>query len=186
LNILLKYQDKWFDATMDLASIGASAFSLYQSVATLLDASDKELFDMYNGFAEAYSHFITSRKYGILSDDILDQSFNEIKSSAITSSNLIYLESWRSAGVIDKMSTIYMSGLFYDLLDLENDDINGNSNRNESVQAITWENIAKSGLGKSGYIPSPDEFWEWRTNLAQTNTIQSTQITNAFNWYIFP
>jgi hypothetical protein len=186
ISILLKYQDKWFQPTMDLASIGASFLSLYQSVSAMITASDKELFDMYGGFAEAYSHFITGRKYGVFSDDILDQNFNEVKSNVTTSSNLIFMETWRSAGVTDKLSTIYMSGLFYDLFDSQNDDINGNSNRNEMVQGISWENIAKAGLGKSGFIPSPDEFWEWRTNLSQTNAAQATQINSLFNWYLSP
>jgi hypothetical protein len=79
--------------------------------------------------------------------------------------NLIYIETWKSGGVADKMSTIPMSGVFYDLWDQQNDNINPPSTKLETVQNISWENIAKAGLGKSGFISSPDEFWEWRTNL---------------------
>jgi hypothetical protein len=181
------FNDEWFaNLGMTLASIGSASLSLYQSVSTLLDASDKELFDMYNGYSEAYAHFLTNRRYGVLSDDILDQNFNEIKSTASISSNIIYIETWKSSGVADKMSTIPMSGIFYDLWDQQNDNINPPSNKLETVQNISWENIAKAGLGKSGFIPSPDEFWEWRTNLTQTNASQSTQINNLFNWYLLP
>jgi hypothetical protein len=181
------FNDEWFaNLGMTLASIGSASLSLYQSVSTLLDASDKELFDMYNGYSEAYAHFLTNRRYGVLSDNILDQNFNEIKSTASISSNIIYIETWKSSGVADKMSTIPMSGIFYDLWDQQNDNINPPSNKLETVQNISWENIAKAGLGKSGFIPSPDEFWEWRTNLTQTNASQSTQINNLFNWYLLP
>ncbi len=186
ISILLKYGDDWFDPTISLASIAASSLSLYQSVSTLLDASDKELFDMYNGYSEAYAHFLTNRRYGVLSDDILDQNFNEIKSTAFISSNIIYIETWKSKDVADKMSTIAMSGIFYDLFDGQNDLVNLQQNQLENVQNITWENIAKTGLGKSGFINSPDEFWEWRTNLIQTNSSQLTQINNLFNWFLFP
>lgn len=181
------FNDEWFsDLGMTLASIGSASLSLYQSISTLLDASDKELFDMYNGYSEAYAHFLTDRKYGVLSDDVLDQNFNEIKSTTVVSSNLIYIETWRSDVVADKMSTIPMSGLFYDLYDPQNDNINPPSTKLETVQNISWENISKAGLGKSGFISSPDEFWEWRTNLTQTNASQSIQINDVFNWYLFP
>jgi hypothetical protein len=187
ISILLKYTDNWFKATKSLVSIGSASLSLFQSISTILDASDKELFDMYNGYAEAYSHFTTNRKYGTLSDAILDQNFNEIKSTATTSSNLLYIETWRSKGVADKMSTISMSGIFYDLYDGQNDLVNPpSSSRLESVQNISWENIAKTGLGRAGFSSSPDKFSEWRSNLTQTNSAQSTAINNLFNWYIFP
>ena len=144
---------------------------------------------MYNGYAEAYSHFTTNKKYGTLSDAILDQNFNEIKSTATTSSNLLYIEAWRSTAVADKMSTITMTGIFYDLYDIQNDVVNPpqlSSSRLESVRNISWENIAKTGLGRAGFLSSPDEFSEWRSNLTQTNSAQSTAINNLFNWYIFP
>jgi hypothetical protein len=179
------FNDLWFqNLGMTLASIGSASLSLYQSVSNLLDASDKELFDMYNGYSEAYSHFLTNRKYGILSDDILDQNFNEIKSTLTLSSNLIYIESWRSNNVADMMSIIPMSGIFYDLYDTQNDFVNPPPNVNlETVQNISWEHISKTGLGKAGLNNSPELFSHWRNNLNNTNSSQSTAISNLFSWY---
>jgi hypothetical protein len=184
LNILLKYEDDWFKATISLSSLASSSLSLYQSISTLLDASDKELFDMYNGYSEAYSHFLTDRKYGALSDDILDQDFNELKSIGNLSANLIYVENWRSKNVVDMISTIPMTGIFFDLYDGQNDFINPPSNNLEIVQNISWESISKAGLGKSGFNNSPELFTHWRANLTSTNPSQTTPITNLFNWYI--
>jgi hypothetical protein len=185
-DILKKMEDDWFQGLLSLSSIASSGFSLYQSVATFLDAAEKELFDMYNGYSEAYSHFLTNRKYGTLSDDILDQSFNEIKSTASISSNILFIENWQSINVVDMMSTIPKSGIFYDLYDTQDDYVNRNQSHLETVQNISWENIAKAGLGKSGLNPSPELFTHWRANLTSTNGTQTTQITSVFTWYTSP
>lgn len=152
----------------------------------LIILADGQLFEMYNGYSEAYAHFITDRKYGVLSDDILDQNFNEIKSTSSISSNIIYIESWKSKDVVDKMSTIPMSGIFYDLYDGQNDFVNGTQGQVEMVQNISWENIGKTGLGKTGFNTSPELFSHWRTNLTSTNSNQAPQITNLFSWYTSP
>jgi hypothetical protein len=158
-----------------------------QAVYNLFTAADKELFEMYNGYAEAYSNFLADRKYGTLSDDIFDQNLQEVKSTSATSSHLIYIENWRSEGVIDRLSTLKMSGLFYDLFDSQNDHVNPPpTDKLEIVSGISWENIAKAGLGKLGMNSSPDQFTHWRNNLAISFISQLTPISNVFNWYLYP
>jgi hypothetical protein len=183
---LKKIKDDWFTGAVTVGTLVSSSISVMQAVYNLFTAADKELFEMYNGYAEAYSNFLADRKYGTLSDDVFNQNLQEVKSTSTTSSHLIYIENWRSAGVIDRLSTIKMSGLFYDLYDSQNDFINDNLVHLEMANNISWENIAKAGLGKLGLNSSPDQFTHWRNNLTISLISQLTPINNVFNWYLYP
>ena len=57
----------------------SAAASLVNANNALNNMADGELFEMYNGFSEAYAHNLASRRYGTLADDVYDQNFVEIK-----------------------------------------------------------------------------------------------------------
>jgi hypothetical protein len=96
-----------------------------------------QLFEMYNGFSEAYAHTLANRRYGTLADDLYDQNFVEIKSTAVEGAHSIFIETWRSEGVVDLESTLPKSGLFYDLWDTQNDTVNGDPDNIETVKNIS-------------------------------------------------
>jgi hypothetical protein len=95
----------------------SASASLVNANIALNNMADGELFEMYNGFSEAYAHTLANRRYGTLADDLYDQNFIEIKGTTIEGSHSIYIETWRSTGVVDVESTIVRSGLFSDLWD---------------------------------------------------------------------
>jgi hypothetical protein len=119
-----------------------------------------------------------------LSDEILDQDFKPVISSGGLSSNLRYIESWKSKDVVDKMSTIYMSGLSYDLFDIDVDFVNGQMFQSESITGVSWEKLAKTSGGSLGFLSSPQQFEDWRSNLVNTMPTQQNSIDLLFNWYI--
>jgi hypothetical protein len=75
--------------------------SLVNASNALNNTADGELFEMYNGFGEAFAHTLANRRYGTLADDLYDQNFVEIKATAIEGSHSIYIETWKSINVID-------------------------------------------------------------------------------------
>jgi hypothetical protein len=144
--------------------------------------ADGELFEMYNGFSEAYAHALADRRYGTLADDLYDQNFVEIKGTTIEGSHSIYIETWRSFGVVDVESTVPKSGLFYDLWDTRQDEVNSVTNQFD-LPVLTWVNLNNTGLGISGPNNSPDLFLSWRNNLVSTNNSQSFFISELFRFY---
>jgi hypothetical protein len=128
------------------------------------------------------THTLANGRYGILADDLYDQNFVEIKSTAVEGSHSIYIETWRSFGVVDVESTVPKSGLLYDLWDTRQDLVNGLSGQLE-IPSINWTAITNTGLGSAGPNTAPDRFTLWRNNLIGTNPSQSVSITNLFSYY---
>ncbi len=141
-----------------------------------------QLFDMYNGFSEAYAHTLANRRYGTLADDLFNQNFVEIKGTAVEGVHSIYIENWKSLGVVDVESTVTKSGLFYDLFDTRQDEVNGLTNQFD-FPILPWSSISNTGLGLSGSNTSPDLFLYWRNNLTGTNISQSFSISELFRFY---
>jgi hypothetical protein len=141
-----------------------------------------QLFEMYTGFSEAYAHTLANRRYGILADDLYDQNFVEIKSTAVEGAHWIYIETWRSEGVVDVESTVPKSGLFYDLWDTRQDFVNDDSQRLD-IPIIPWNQISNTGLGILGGNSSPQLFNHWRNNLQNAVLPQSTPIQQLFTYY---
>ena len=138
--------------------------------------------EIYNGFSEAYAHALADRRYGTLSDDLYDQNFVEIKGTTIEGSHSIYIETWRSIGVVDVESTIARSGLFFDLFDNMQDLVNGEPSYID-LPILPWYIIANTGLGISGNNTAPDRFTLWRNNLTGLSSSQSSAINNLFFYY---
>ncbi len=78
---------------------------------------------------KAYAHNLANRRYALLADDVYDQNFVEIKSTAVEGAHSIYIETWKSLGVVDVESTVPKSGLFYDSWDTRQDLVNGEAGR---------------------------------------------------------
>jgi hypothetical protein len=144
--------------------------------------ADCHLFEMPSGFSEAYGHTLANRRYGILADDVYDQNFVEIKGTTVEGSHSIYIETWRTFGVVDVESTVPKSGLFYDLWDTRQDLVNGISNRPD-LPIIPWNIVGNSGLGSSGGNSSPQFFIDWRNNLQNTIPVQNSSIQQLFSFY---
>jgi Zn-dependent membrane protease YugP len=96
----------------------------------------------------------------------------------------IYIESWRSEGVVDVESTVPKSGLFYDLWDTRQDLVNF-ANGQFDNPSISWSTITNTGLGIAGTNTAPDRFTLWRNNLTGVAAIQSSAINNLFFYYGF-
>jgi hypothetical protein len=124
----------------------------------------------------------SNRRYGILADDVYDQNFVEIKSTAVEGAHSIYIENWKSKDVVDVESTVPKSGLFYDLWDTRQDLVNDNPNFLEQT-IIPWNIVSSTGLGNIGGNTSPQLFNNWRNNLQTVNPIQSTTIQLVFSFY---
>jgi hypothetical protein len=107
----------------------SASASLVNANIALNNTADGQLFEMYNGFSEAYGHTLANRRYGTLADNLYDQNFVEIKGTTVEGSHSIYIETWRSFGVVDVESTVPKSGLFYDLWDTRQDLVNSKSGR---------------------------------------------------------
>jgi hypothetical protein len=176
--------DGWFAVTIDAIGFASASASLVNANIALNNTADGELFEMYNGFSEAYAHTLANRRYGILADDVYDQNFVEIKSTAVEGAHSIYIETWRSIEVIDVESTIPKSGLFYDLFDSNNDLVNAKPSQFD-VPILPWNIIANTGLGLAGSNTTPDRFTQWRTNLTGIFTTQSSGINDLFFYYGF-
>ena len=61
---------------------------------------------------------LANRRYGTLAYDLYDQNFVEIKGTSIEGSHSIYIETWRSRGVIDVKSIVPKRRLFFILIEL--------------------------------------------------------------------
>jgi hypothetical protein len=72
---------------------------------------------------------LTNRRYGTLADNLYDQNFVEIKGTTVEGSHSIYIETWRTFGVVDVESMVPKSGLFYDLWDTRQDLLNNEFGR---------------------------------------------------------
>ena len=180
------FQDKWFGLKVPLGGIISASFSLVQSLRTMNNQVDEQMFQMYGGFSEAYANFLTARKYGIAADPIIDNDLMEIASTAVVSSHLIYLERWKSVGNANQYGADLMTGLFYDLYDSQGDNVNGIDGQLEVVNSISWQEISKTGLGNIGPIAAPDRFAHWRSNLVARQPSQSLAIQQLFSWYLIP
>jgi hypothetical protein len=141
-----------------------------------------QLFEMYNGFSEAYAHTLANRRYGTLADDLYDQNFVEIKGTTVEGSHSIYIETWKSQGVVDVESTVPKSGLFNDLWDTRQDLVNKDPQRLD-LPIIPWNQISNTGLGVLGGNSSPQLFNHWSSNLQNAVLPQSTSIQQLFTYY---
>ncbi len=141
-----------------------------------------QLFEMYNGFSEAYAHNLANRRYGTLADDVYDQNFVEIKSTAVEGAHSIYIETWKSKGVVDVESTVPKSGLFYDLWDTSQDLVNDEPFKTD-LPVVPWNTINSTGLGSTGINTSPQFFNHWRNNLQNTALPQAVNIQLLFSYY---
>jgi hypothetical protein len=141
-----------------------------------------QVFEIYNGFSEAYAHTLANRRYGILADDVYDQNFVEIKGTVVEGSHSIYIETWRSEGVVDVESTNPKSGLIYDLWDTRQDLVNFTSGQFD-LPTTTWNIITGSGLGSQGPNTQPDRFTQWRNNLTALLPNQATSFNLLFQYY---
>jgi hypothetical protein len=167
---------------VNIVSYSQASASVSNSLAELATQADGELFEMYNGFSEAYAHTLANRRYGTLADDLYDQNFVEIKGTTVEGSHSIYIETWKSQGVVDVESTVPKSGLFNDLWDTRQDLVNGIQNQID-FPSTNWSAITNTGLGSAGTNTTPDRFILWRNNLIGTNPTQSVFITNLFSYY---
>jgi hypothetical protein len=174
--------DGWFAVVMDAIGFASASASLVNANIALNNMADGELFEMYNGFSEAYAHALTDRRYGTLADDLYDQNFVEIKSTTIEGSHSIYIETWSSEGVVDVESIVPKSGLFYDLWDTRQDFVNDDPQRLD-LPIIPWNQISNTGLGVLGGNSSPQLFNHWRSNLQNAVLPQSTSIQQLFTYY---
>jgi hypothetical protein len=103
----------------------------------------------------------------------------KIKGTTIEGSHSIFIENWRSTGVVDVESTIVRSGLIFDLFDSRQDLVNGEPSYID-LPILPWNIISNSGLGISGNNTAPDRFTLWRNNLTGLSTSQSSAINNLF------
>ena len=174
--------DRKWNTILKCLCFTSSSASLVNANDALNNMADGELFEMYNGFSEAYAHSLANRLYGTLADDLFDQNFVEIKGTAVEGVHSIYIETWRSLGVVDVESTVPKSGLFYDLWDTRQDLVNGLSSQLE-IPSINWNTITNTGLGSAGLNTAPDRFTLWRNNLIGTTPSQTVSITNLFSYY---
>lgn len=129
-----------------------------------------------------YAHSLADRRYGTLADDLFDQNFVEIKGTAVEGVHSIYIEYWKSEGVVDVESTVPKSGLFYDLWDTRQDLVNANSSQPD-MPIIPWNFIGSTGLGSTGGNTSPQRFNDWRNNLQNALPTQSIAIQQLFSYY---
>jgi hypothetical protein len=176
--------DRWYNIVLGILAYTQASASFTSSIAALATQADGQLFEMYNGFSEAYAHTITDRRYGTLADDLYDQNFVEIKSTAVEGAHSIYIETWKSIEVVDVESTVPMSGLFYDLFDSRNDLVNAKPGQID-IPILSWNLIANTGLGITGSNTAPDRFTLWRNNITGIATTQSSAINNLFFYYGF-
>ena len=129
-----------------------------------------------------YAHSLADRRYGTLADDLYDQNFVEIKGTTIEGAHSIYIETWRSFGVVDVESTVPKSGLLYDLWDTRQDLVNGVQNQFD-IPSLSWNSIGNTGLGVTGSNNAPDRFTLWRNNLTAVAPSQSSFINDLFFYY---
>ena len=165
-------------------SYSQASASISSRLAALVTQADGQLFEMYNGFSEAYAHTLANRRYGTLADDLYDQNFVEIKGTAVEGVHSIYIETWKSIEVVDVESTVPRSGLFYDLFDSMNDLVNAKPGQTD-VPILSWNLIANTGLGITGSNTAPDRFTLWRNNITGIATTQTSAINNLFFYYGF-
>jgi hypothetical protein len=71
----------------------SASASLVNANNALNNMADGELFEMYNGFSEAYAHTLANRRYGNAADDLYDQNFVEIKGNLIKYDRTVKLKS---------------------------------------------------------------------------------------------
>jgi hypothetical protein len=176
--------DRWYNVLLNALAYSQASASVTSNLASLVTQADGKLFEMYNGFSEAYAHTLANRRYGTLADDLYDQNFVEIKGTTVEGSHSIYIETWKSIEVVDVESTVPRSGLFYDLFDSRNDLVNAKPGQTD-VPILSWNLIANTGLGITGFNTAPDRFTLWRNNITGIATTQSIAINNLFFYYGF-
>lgn len=165
----------------------STVFSMVSSVKAIarhqLLRPHFEFYDMVNGIAQFYGHFLMARRYGHLADAILGQKRQSINSFGFTSSHEIYLENWDPGVEID-LNLEQRVGLFYDLYDNSSSEIVPGSLIDDNVAGVLPREMQK---GISGYPPrafsAPFLWLHLRNNIKLRYPLIDMNINSLFEAY---